>query len=50
MSASQIEDAYNEVVSSIDREFRRLRQALAEQKMKEEQENLKKIQVRKSLA
>jgi CHASE3 domain sensor protein len=46
MTATQIDDTYNELVSSIDREFRRLKQALAEQEMKEEAERLKTIQVR----
>lgn len=45
MTADQIDDSYNGLVSSIDREFRRLKQALAEQEMKEEAERLKKIQV-----
>jgi hypothetical protein len=45
MTADQIDTAYNALVSSIDREFRRLKQALAEQEMKEEAERLKKIQV-----
>ena len=45
MTATQIDDAYNDLVSSIDREFRRLNQTLAEQEMKEEAERLKKIQV-----
>ncbi|CAF0722947.1 unnamed protein product [Adineta ricciae] len=44
MTATQIDDAYNDLVSSIDREFRRLNQTLAEQEMKEEAERLKKIQ------
>jgi CHASE3 domain sensor protein len=46
MTATQIDDTYNELVSSIDRQFRRLRQALAEQEMKDEEERLKAIQVR----
>ena len=45
MTSTQIDNAYNELVSSIDRESRRLRQALAEQQMKEEEERLKTIQV-----
>jgi len=49
MTATQIDDTYNELVSSIDREFRRLKQALAEQEMKEEAERLKTIQVRTKL-
>ncbi|CAF0892583.1 unnamed protein product [Rotaria sp. Silwood1] len=44
MTATQIDDAYNDLVSSIDRELRRLKQALAEQEMKDEQERLKRIQ------
>ncbi|CAF1109907.1 unnamed protein product [Adineta steineri] len=44
ITPSEIDDAYNELVSSIDREFRRLKQVLAEQEMKEEAERLKKIQ------
>jgi hypothetical protein len=48
MTATQIEDAYNELMSSIDREFRRLKQVLAEQEMKDEEERLKKIEVRKN--
>jgi CHASE3 domain sensor protein len=46
MTATQIDDTYNELVSSIDRQFRRLRQTLAEQEMKDEEERLKAIQVR----
>jgi hypothetical protein len=46
MTATQIETAYNELMSSIDRESRRLRQTLAEQEMKDEEERLKKIQVK----
>lgn len=45
MTADDIENAYNELVSSIERESRRLRQTLAEQQMKDEEERLKKIQV-----
>ena len=45
MTADDIESAYNELVSSIERESRRLRQTLAEQQMKDEEERLKKIQV-----
>lgn len=45
MTADDIENAYNELVSSIERESRRLRQTLAEQHMKDEEERLKKIQV-----
>lgn len=41
----QIDNTYNDLVSSIDREFRRLKQVLAEQEIKEEEERLKKIQV-----
>ncbi|CAF4380876.1 unnamed protein product, partial [Rotaria sp. Silwood2] len=44
MTSTQIDDAYNDLVSSIDREFRRLKQALVEQEMKAEQERLKTIQ------
>jgi len=46
MTATQIDNTYNELVSSIDRQFRRLRQTLAEQEMKDEEERLKAIQVR----
>jgi len=46
MTATQIDNTYNELVSSIDRQFRRLRQTLAEQEMKDEEERLKMIQVR----
>ncbi len=46
MTSTQIETAYNELMSSIDRESRRLRQTLAEQEMKDEEERLKKIQVK----
>jgi hypothetical protein len=49
MTGSQIENAYNELVSLIDREFRRLKQVLAEQEIKKEEELLKKIQVSLSL-
>lgn len=45
MTAVDIESAYDELVSSIERESRRLKQALAEQQMKDEGERLKKIQV-----
>ena len=45
MAANQIENIYNDLVSSMDREFRRLKQVLAEQEIKEEEERLKKIQV-----
>ncbi len=45
MTATQIDSAYNELMSSIDRESRRLRQTLAEQEMKQEEERLKRIQV-----
>ena len=48
MTATQIETGYNELVSSIDRESRRLKQVLAEQQMKDEEERLKKIQVNKN--
>ena len=48
MTATQIDNAYSELVSSIDREFRRLKQVLAEQEIKEEEERLKKIQVKNS--
>jgi hypothetical protein len=47
MTSTQIENTYNDLVSSIDREFRRLKQVLAEQEIKEEEERLKKIQVKK---
>jgi hypothetical protein len=46
MTATQIDNAYNDLVSSIDREFRRLKQVLAEQEIKAEEERLKKIQVK----
>lgn len=45
MTSMQIDNTYNDLVSSIDREFRRLKQVLAEQEIKEEEERLKKIQV-----
>lgn len=45
MSSGQIDVAYKDLVSSIDREFRRLKQVLAEQEIKEEEERLRKIQV-----
>lgn len=45
MRGVDIEQAHTEVLTSIDREFRRLRQTLAEQQMKDEEERLKKIQV-----
>jgi hypothetical protein len=48
MTATQIETAYNELVSSIDRESRRLKQVLAEQQMKDEEARLKTIQVKKN--
>jgi len=48
MTSTQIENTYNDLVSSIDREFRRLKQVLAEQEIKEEEERLKKIQVKKN--
>ncbi|CAF1657741.1 unnamed protein product [Rotaria magnacalcarata] len=44
MTATQIDNAYNDLVASIDREFRRLKQVVAEQKMKDEQDELKRIQ------
>ena len=44
MTAGDIDEAYNGLVSSIDRESRRLKQILAEQQMKDEEERLKKIQ------
>jgi hypothetical protein len=47
MTSTQIDNTYNDLVSSIDREFRRLKQALAEQEIKEEADRLKKIQVKK---
>ncbi len=46
MTSTQIDNTYNDLVSSIDREFRRLKQVLAEQEIKEEEERLKKIQVK----
>lgn len=46
MTATQIDDAYNDLFSSIDRESRRLKQMVAEQHMKDEGERLKTIQVR----
>jgi len=45
MRAVDIEQAYNDVLGSIDREFRRLKQTIAEQNMKDEEQRLKKIQV-----
>ncbi|CAF1462018.1 unnamed protein product [Adineta ricciae] len=45
ISAVRIDSAYNDLVTSIDREFRRLKQVLAEQEIKEEEERLKKIQM-----
>ena len=45
MTSTQIDNMYNDLVSSIDREFRRLKQVVAEQEIKEEEERLKKIQV-----
>jgi len=45
MSSTQIDNTYNDLVTAIDREFRRLKQVLAEQEIKEEEERLKKIQV-----
>jgi len=48
MTSTQIDNTYNDLVSSIDREFRRLKQALAEQEIKEEADRLKKIQVKKN--
>lgn len=48
MRGVDIENAYNELVSSIDRESRRLKQILAEQQMKDEAERLKSIQVKHS--
>jgi hypothetical protein len=50
MTATQIDNAYNDLVSSIDREFRRLKQTLAEQEMKDEAERLKKIQVKRRIS
>ncbi len=50
MTATQIDNAYNDLVSSIDREFRRLKQTLAEQEMKDEAERLKKIQVKRLIS
>jgi hypothetical protein len=47
MTSTQIDNTYNDLVSSIDREFRRLKQVLAEQEIKEEEERLKKIQVKR---
>jgi hypothetical protein len=46
MTSAQIDNTYNDLVSSIDREFRRLKQVLAEQEIKEEEDRLKKIQVK----
>ncbi|CAF1034350.1 unnamed protein product [Rotaria sordida] len=45
VNSTHIDNAYNDLVSSIDREFRRLKQVLAEQEIKEEEERLKKIQM-----
>ncbi|UJR27958.1 hypothetical protein I4U23_009216 [Adineta vaga] len=44
ITGAQIDNAYSDLVTSIDREFRRLKQVLAEQEIKEEEERLKKIQ------
>ncbi|CAF4334117.1 unnamed protein product, partial [Rotaria sp. Silwood2] len=44
VNSTYIDNAYNELVSLIDREFRRLKQVLAQQEVKEE-EHLKKIQM-----
>lgn len=46
MTGTQIDEAYNQLFSSIDREMRRLKQVLTEQQMKSEGERLKKIQVK----
>lgn len=48
MTGTQIETSYNDLFSSIDRETRRLKQILVEQQMKDEEERLKKIQVKKN--
>ena len=45
MIGIQIDDAYNDLFTSIDRESRRLKQLLAEQELKGEEERLKNIQV-----
>ncbi|CAF3259292.1 unnamed protein product [Rotaria socialis] len=45
MKVANIDNAYNDLASSIDREFKRLKQVAAEQDIKEEAERLKKIQV-----
>ena len=45
MIGIQIDDAYNDLFTSIDRESRRLKQLLAEQELKGEGERLKNIQV-----
>ncbi|CAF4171515.1 unnamed protein product, partial [Rotaria sp. Silwood2] len=45
MNSTHIDNAYNDLVSSIEREFRRLKQVLAEQEIKEKEEGLKKIQM-----
>ena len=47
MSVTQIDRTYNDLVSSIDHEFHRLKQVLTEQEIKEEEARLKKIQVNK---
>ncbi|CAF4851043.1 unnamed protein product [Rotaria sp. Silwood1] len=44
VNSTYIDNAYNELVSLIDREFRRLKHVLAQQEIKEE-EHLKKIQM-----
>ncbi|CAF0726267.1 unnamed protein product [Didymodactylos carnosus] len=44
MSSNQIENAYNDLFSAIDRELRSLKQILEQQKVKEEQDRLHRIQ------
>ena len=45
MNAEQIDAGYNDLVNLIEREFRRLKQIIAEQENKAEEERLRKIQV-----
>jgi septum formation topological specificity factor MinE len=45
MEAIQMDNAYNELFADVDRESRRVKQILAEQRMKDEEQRLKQIQV-----
>ncbi|CAF3335776.1 unnamed protein product [Rotaria sp. Silwood2] len=49
VNSTYIDNAYNELVSLIDREFRRLKQVLAQQEMELEHEKTKKIVEKKRL-